>query len=101
MTRLGMAYRGGGGAVKGLLALDVEVCAIWSLQLNIEGGFTKMLVDVWTLMHDQGLAGSGVVKVLVDKLSFHVSVNVAPLSTASNRVRRWQPLRCRRKLVYF
>ena len=43
MMRTLITYGGSGGAVKGLLALDVDIGAIWSLQLNIKSGYTALL----------------------------------------------------------
>lgn len=63
-------YGAGGGAVKGLLALDVDVGAIGSLELDLEVGWLHWLAGERNAQAAAaaGHAGLGVVEVLVDEL---------------------------------
>lgn len=71
-------HRGSGGTVEGLLALDGDVGAIGSLELDLKVGWVALLAGIflrWTcgVRH----ASLCVVEVLVDKLDACLSVHEA------------------------
>lgn len=86
------AYRGSGGTVEGLLALDGDVGAIGSLELDLKVGWVGLLVrfflrSTWKVQH----AGLGVVEVLVDELDACLSVSGALVADSMAHSRRWRP----------
>ena len=86
-------HRGSGGTVEGLLALDGDVGAIGSLELDLKVGWVALLAGIF-LRYLCGMqrASLCVVEVLVDELDACLSVYEA-LSSVDQWLnsRRWRP----------
>lgn len=71
-------YRGSGGTVEGLLALDGDIGAIGSLELDLKVGWVALLVRFFLRSTcEEQHASLGVVEVLVNELDACLSVSGA------------------------